>query len=382
MRDTITAAAVRQLAEVRDRFCVSCYLRTHTAGRDVEQDPIRFKNLIGQARDEMSAMGASVREIDDLHATAQQLLDDRDFWNHQADALAVLASGSDLQRYRIGAPIEDLVVVARGFHLTPLIGASDSEDVFFVLALSRHQVRLARSTQFGAIDVTDDRIVPSLEAALRHDDREPQLQSHASSRAGTGSVVARFHGQGAGKDTSGADLRRFLTMVDHGVRAIVGARNTPLVLAGVQDITAEFAKLSKHGALVDTAVVGNPERLSVTELGERARPLIEPWLNPARRHAYDRISERSVPTMTAVPDVVLAAHDGRVATLFVAQGAHRWGSCEAERRSVVQHDERRTGDRDLLDVAAVESIRHGGQVYVVPREDVPNGSEVVAELRG
>ena len=61
----------------------SLYLPTHAAGRDVAQDPIRFRGLIRRATEEIDdpAMLDAVRE----------LADDPEFWAHNSSGLGVLA---------------------------------------------------------------------------------------------------------------------------------------------------------------------------------------------------------------------------------------------------------------------------------------------------
>ena len=56
--DTLTRDELRALMEVRDPLCVSIYMPTHRTG-DVQQDPIRLKNLVNQAQEKLVAAGAT-----------------------------------------------------------------------------------------------------------------------------------------------------------------------------------------------------------------------------------------------------------------------------------------------------------------------------------
>jgi hypothetical protein len=78
---------------------------------------------------------------------------------------------------------------------------------------------------------------------------------------------------------------------------------------------------------------------------------------------------------------VVAAHDGRVDVLFVARGVERWGTFDRTARAVRIHDEERPGSEELLDLAAVQTLRNGGTVYAVPPTDIPGNAQAVALLR-
>jgi hypothetical protein len=67
------------------------FLPTHRAGREVEQAPIRLKNLLRQATDALTFDGVRARESDRLLAPLRRLLDDRLFWQYQSDGLALFS---------------------------------------------------------------------------------------------------------------------------------------------------------------------------------------------------------------------------------------------------------------------------------------------------
>src|SRR5207248_670648 len=62
-------------------------------------------------------------------------------------------------------------------------------------------------------------------------------------------------------------------------------------------------------------------------------------------------------------DVLAAAYQGRIAALFVPIGLRRWGRFDFERLALEEHEEERTGDEELLDLAAMQALIHGRTVY-------------------
>jgi hypothetical protein len=81
--DAIRRTDLQRLALGRPGPCVSVFLPTHRAGREVEQAPIRLKTLLRQATDALT--------FDRLLAPLRRLLDDRLFWQYQSDGLALFS---------------------------------------------------------------------------------------------------------------------------------------------------------------------------------------------------------------------------------------------------------------------------------------------------
>jgi hypothetical protein len=381
MIDVISPQDLRRLADASGAYCVSIYLPTHRSGMETAQDPIRFKNLLVQARRELDSLGVRRPTIDALLSTATAMHDDRDFWASTESGLAVFANPDGIWTYRLPTTVVELAVVAERFHLKPLLPAVATDDVFYLLALSRNDVRVLRGSKLQLSEIALGAIPASLAEALRFDDREPQLQSHAGGRVGGGSVVAAFHGQGAGKDARGADLGRFLTAIDAGFRDIVGDTSAPMVLAGVEDVVSHFRKVSHYAHIVSGHIGGNPEMTSASALHDDAWALVQPLLDTEQRAAREAIASGSVQCVTSPARVVVAAHDGRIGALFVQQGVQRWGTFDTERRTTEMHDTRLPGDRDLLDIAAIDTLSHGGNVFVVPESEIPSTTPIAAILR-
>jgi hypothetical protein len=82
--DVVRRTDLRRLALGRRGPCVSVFLPTHRAGPEVQQGPIRLKNLLRQATEVLKSDGVRAPEIDRLLAPLRGLLDDRLFWQYQS----------------------------------------------------------------------------------------------------------------------------------------------------------------------------------------------------------------------------------------------------------------------------------------------------------
>ncbi|MBD3425172.1 MAG: hypothetical protein GF417_12115 [Candidatus Latescibacteria bacterium] len=79
-------------------------------------------------------------------------------------------------------------------------------------------------------------------------------------------------------------------------------------------------------------------------------------------------------------EVVPAAHFGRVEILFVHVRKHVWGTFDPESGEVEISEAETVSNDDLIDFAAVQTLLHGGTVFAVEEENMPDGEKEVAAV--
>jgi hypothetical protein len=65
----------------------------------------------------------------------------------------------------------------------------------------------------------------------------------------------------------------------------------------------------------------------------------------------------------------------------VAAGQRRWGRFERASGELLLRPEPGPQDAELLDMAAAQTLLHGGMVYLVAAGQLPDGAPVAAILR-
>ncbi|MBE0429876.1 MAG: hypothetical protein IBX61_08390 [Thermoleophilia bacterium] len=380
--DMITMAELTALSVRNPGWCVSLYMTAHPRGRESEQDPLRFKNLLGEAEERLLAEGLRSPDVREMLKPARSLLQDSGFWRRQSEGLAAFFTPERFYLYRLPIPFEDLVVVSEVFHLKPLLLFFAGDGHFFILALSQKQVRLLEGTRY-TVDGIDLKNMPrSLADALKYEDFEKQLQFHTGTSGGRGKRAAVFHGHDIGDEDKDRILRWF-HRIDGEISGLLKGERSPLVLAGVEYLFPLYKAANSYPALLDEGVRGNPDELKPEDLHSQAWPLVRSIFTEAREESVSRYS-RLAGTGRATADVneaVLAAHHGRVDVLFVAANVQVWGSFAPGMKSVRVHEKREPGDEDLLDMAAIQVILKGGTVYPVAPDQMPGHALLAAVLR-
>jgi hypothetical protein len=386
--DILTGSELRTLTRKSEGWCVSIYMPTHQVGAEIQQDPIRLKNLLGEAEEALTLSGLRTPEAKELLEPAGRLLQDGLFWQRQSDGLAIFLSPEAFRYYRLPFDFKELVVVTDRFHVKPLLPLLSGDGRFYVLALSQGGIRLLQGTRYSVSEVDLEGLPKGLAETLGHNDPEKRFQFHTSTMTpgGKGKRPAIFHGHGVASADDPKDyILRYFHWVDEGLRDLLRDVKAPLVLAGVDYLLPIYKEANSYPYLVDKGVEGNPEDLRAEELHEQAWAIVQPLFLAAQKEAatrYKRLAGAgSEQASNDLKEVVPAAYHGRVETLFVAIGLQQWGTFDPATNAVQLHREVKPGDEDLLDFAAVHTLLNGGTVYAVELKKVPDEAPLAAVFR-
>lgn len=386
--DIMTRAELEQLMHKEQQWCVSIYMPTHRAGREAQQDPIRLKNLLGEAGKRLSDKGVGRRDIQKMLEPASKFLQDSYFWQHQSDGLAIFISPNRVRRYRLPLNFAELIDVTDHFHIKPLLPLFTGDGQFYILALSQNVVRLLNGTRDSVSEVDIGQVGGSLAEAIPSVNHQMSLQLHTSGSTGgvSGSGSVSFHGQAGGGDESAKnELLRYFRLVSDGLTEFLKGDRVPLVLAGVEYLLPIYKEANTYPNLIDTVIKGNPDLLRADELHKSAWEIIRPHFQAAQEEAVAHYQQLAGQASERVADtlekIVPAASDGRVETLFVAAGVQEWGVFNPVTSEIEIHDQIESGDESLLDLAVVQTYLKGGIVYAVEPEIVPGGTSAAAVLR-
>jgi hypothetical protein len=381
--DVLTKEELQFLFEKRQGLCVSIFLPTHRAGKEILQDPIRLKNLLREAEAGLTANNVRRATARDLLAPAKHLVERKHFWRYQDHGLALFLSEGYFRYFRLPIRFQELVVVADRFHLKPLLSMFAGEDRFYLLALSQKQVRLLEGTRYTANELNLEGVPRSLRDALKYERTKAKLQVHTTGAGPSGQRSAVFHGHGAGIDDRKDDILRYFRQVDKGIQDLLKDQRAPLVLAGVAELFPIYTQANTYAGLLEKGVEGNPEAMSAADLHAAAWGIVQPHFAETQRQAmaHFRNLVSSGRTSEDLKDVLRAAYHGRVEFVFVAVGLQQWGNFHPEQDIVCLHEEPEAGDEDLLNLVAMQTILRGGYVYAVPPSDMPGISPIAAVFR-
>lgn len=269
MTKSLTIQDLQPLLAPHPAPCLSIFLPTHRYPPDANQDPIRFKNLLGTAEDLLRQRYAP-KDIRTLIEPLQVLLDNG-FWQEPSDGgLAVFRSSDVVAHYWIPQPLPEVAVVADTFHLKPLFRFLRANRRFFVLALSKNSVAFYKGTPYTLIAVDLPALPPISLTELGAERREPGVNHHASATSG----AAIVHGHEALTADKKEELARFFGAIDNALWEVLRDERAPLVLVGVGCHHALYRATSRYQYLAERGVEDNCAHASLEELHAKVWPIV------------------------------------------------------------------------------------------------------------
>jgi hypothetical protein len=267
----LTTSDLYKLASHADGRSVSLFMPTYASGREGQQDAVRLKKLMLTAEEQLikrGERGASAREL--LKPIAE--LSQQPAWERRKQGLAIFHSESTSQIYWLSTALDEAVLVGRRFYLKRLLPAVRGNSQFYVLALSRDQVRLLKATWAGVERLEVPGLPANMELALNLQASDRGEQVHSGMRGDLGKEAAVFHGQGGRSDTLKTDIATYFRMIDRAVGCVLKKRSLPLVLAGVNYEVAMFRDVCRYD-FAEESLSGCFDHASDHELYEQALPV-------------------------------------------------------------------------------------------------------------
>jgi Bacterial archaeo-eukaryotic release factor family 3 len=381
--DVLDRGVAQELLDASEPPCLSLYQPTHRHHPENRQDPIRFRNLV-KALEESLLQKYPTREIQRLLDPFLALADDRDFWDHTLDGLAVLAAPGMFRVFKLQRPVSELVVAADSLHTKPLLRVLQSADRYHVLGLSRQEIKLFAGNRDALDEIEPAQGVPrTITEALGEELTDPH-QTVASYGGAGGSQTSMHHGHGGKTSDIDIDTERFFRAVDRGILERHSQPSAlPLILATLPEHRQLFHQVSHNPFLVDRGIDTHPDALSGDELRARAWQVMEPRYL-ARLAALAEAF--GVATSNDLGDdelahIATAVVAGRVATLLIDADREVPGRIDAVTGDFEVDDLADPTVDDVLDDLAVLSLRFGAQVVIVPTERMPTETGVAAIYR-
>ena len=382
--DRLSQKTLTELTAASEPPCLSLYQPTHRHHPENQQDPIRFRNLLKnleQALGEKYDAEKVSSSLQSFHALA----DDREFWNHTLDGLAVLGAPESFRVFTMRRTVPEVAIVADTFHTKPLWRFLQSTDGYQVLALTRDHIRIFEGDRDALDEIDLGPGVPrTLTEALGAELTEPHstVASYGGNAGGNG--PAMHHGHGGKEPEIEIDDERFFRAVD---RAVMEQHSQPsglpLLLVALPEHQSLFREVSHNSALLEGGVEIDPASLSAEELRTQAWQVMEPQYR-ARLEKLGEQFEQAKASQLGLDDpdrVAEAAHAGRIATLLLEAGRQLAGQLDSENGKIQRRENDAAEGADLLDDLGELVRARGGSVFVIPAEQMPTETGLAAICR-
>lgn len=348
-----------RIAETRNEWCVSVYMPVKEP--DKEKNRRRLKNLIFEAEKKLHRLNVEPFKIDRLLGPTEMILTNSAFWENRTEGFVVFLTLESFAWYSLQYEFDELVVVTDRFHLKPLLKNISENERFYLLALSEDQIRLFEASELGINDV----FVKGMPKKIKY------------------FLNMKSEGNLPDKETKKDRLADLFQRVDKAMTGYLKYEHAPLILAGEEYLHPIYQKANNYSHLMKVGINGNPDKLTDKQLLTKALPAARPVFRRRRKRALEGFREK-IGTGLASNNLVKifnAARTGRIKTLFVPIGKQRWGNFDNKTGELQIHEKAKPGDKDLLCVTSSRTLRKGGEVFVLPADQMPDNSIIAAVFR-
>lgn len=317
---TITPS-LKELCEISGNPCVTMYLPMMTKGVETQQNPVRLKNHLAEAKKQLTAQGTAESEAAKLLKPIGDLADDTLFWQHTKKGLALFLAPDFFRMIHLPYEASESTFIDDHFHISGLLPMLRSEDDFFLLSLDEHHVRLYHGSLHDWEDVTPDDMPENVEAIARLDNPEQALQHHSGSQMGSSPQKSIFHAQGGGNERHEEDLHHYCNAISHVVQSKIGNGSKPLYLCASRKAGGYFRKVTHINNLEEVTLDTNPNALSERDLHQKAVELHHSKMRENHAKFFADAEEKLAKSggTTDLATAVDAAREGRVSHIVLSE---------------------------------------------------------------
>lgn len=371
----------KKLSEIHKPHCISIYLPMFKKGMEQNQEmgPATLKSHINELEKALHTYGLKDPEIKAYLNPLYSLVENRELWRNPSDGLAIfLEKESGMQYFQLPVSFNPVNYLSDHFYMLPLFPLYQQNGAFFILALSRDYVRLYKADRYSLEDLNLEIHAPKqLEEVVGYDYEQKTLQF----RTGQGGYHGTFHGHGEGKDDAKPELIKFFKEIDKAVRELLGDSQAPLIVAGVARWHSLYKEVNSYPNLYEEALWGDPEFKDINVLHQEAWESIAPYFKAqlnTKIGAY-RNQEHLPITSNQLSDIIPAAINGRIDTLFMEKGTDQYGTYTGK-RCLILDSEKTEKNSSLFNKVALDTFLKGGKVFMLNQEDMPNSGRPLNAL--
>lgn len=244
--------------------------------------------------------------------------------------------------------VYDNYFISKSFHLKPVFTWLQSEFDFYLLGLSKKQIKLFKGSVVG------------LELEKEWSIAEKEEENKKSE-----------------------NWENFFRVTENELNKIFSQNRTPVILAGVKEHIAFYKKINRDQDLVMMSVYGSINTKSAHELKASALKILNDIFEMNKKSIVDKFIELKE-TNQATDEITLVTQNaikGNVKILAIAEDRNLWGRINMfEGKVNLSREGASQFNDDLLDDLAEVVLSRGGKVLALKQVEMPTKSPLFAIL--
>lgn len=355
---------IRLLQKIKGSPAVTITLPAHRATPDNQQDPIRVKDLVKQAKDCLRGE-YDQSEVEPLLLQLEKLAESIDYRFTQ-DGLAMFVNRDLARAVHLPFSLDERVVVGESFHTRDLVYAMNRAPRYWALVLSEKPTRLLEGTRDNLLEI-----------------RAGGFPLTQDITGGTQPLPA---GVGIRRSAIRDErLRQFFRQVDAALKPYITEDPLPLAVVGVERHLAFFDEVTGFKDAIVATLTDSHDQTSLDDLSGLVWPLVKAGLANQRLDVLadfkKAIGEHKF--AAGVEEVWRLAKEGRGRLLVVEEDFHLPARLDgAEERLQAEQDPSVPGVTvDAVDEILETVLSKQGRVVFVDNDRLEAHQHIALILR-
>jgi len=370
------------LANAHGLHCVSIYLLMHKDGKEQNARIAQatLKQCLKKVHKDLARHEMDSQEIKKYLKPIEALLSNIELWRNPSDGLAIFLDKKGLNYYVLPISFEIKTYVSDHFYLMPLLPLYHEDEEYYLLELSQDYVKLYEANKYGYQDIYIEDFAPAqLEEAVGFDFRQNMLQFRGGqSFQGT----ETYQGKGEGKDDVKKELFTFFRAIDNGINKIISDKKAPLIIACADPLFGFYKEANTYPTLLENYIAGDSEFKNKTKLHQESWKIVHPYFEKIKETKLLQYKElvHTPKTSYQISEIVPAAMNGKIDTLFVENDADEFGIFDQETNRLMLRKKTDLNNASISDLSAVNTFLQGGKVFFLAPEEMPDPGQTMNAL--
>ena len=343
-------------------ICISILMPVAPPGKGDEENKIRFKNLLQKAEEELIGFGMKKNETEERLKDIRELSSHPSFFRNINGGIAVYISKDFTKVIPLPNNMPEKVTIGDNFFIKPLLPSLHGNGEYFVLGISKSNARLFSASKNSIFEIDISNITKEAQKQIDMIDSEKHFALHSATGGGSGTI---FHGQ----DNSALEkdlIKQYFRLIDEGLKDILNKHEYPLVLAGVEYLLPIYQEVNKYKNILAEGINGNPDDLEPQILQNKSWKIMEPVFKEEMLNDIEKFNSLNGTGNASgnIEEILGKAEYGQVESLFINTKDIFSGDCS-----------------DLLNKAALNTIKNNGKVYGIDTNELLSNLSVAAVYR-
>ncbi len=329
----------------------------YNESHDFGKDQIYLRNAIKDVRLLLEGRIKEERDIRKFLAPINALLNQKEFWKHLSDGLAICATPNEMRYFTLPRKFTPFTSFSNHFHITPICNFLADSKKYFILKLDLGGVSFFEASNYSITPVRINDLIPkNLDEIINQNDPEKTLQTRTSG-------TTMFHGHKPIIEKRDHYIEQYYRAVDEGIMKILFDEKAPLVLVGLSEQIATYETINSYPYLTEKHVIGNIN--APLSIQRETKELLTTYLNNALEkalNALDQIPNNKVAhNLQVLPQL---ATEGMIDTLVIKDTSPIWGKWKGDSYSEL-YEEATHSSECLLNRTLHTVLKNGGKAFTI-----------------